>query len=110
MAKELEKLTGGLTKVQFTALKKKHGKIYLIEVIDPTTKETKYFWFKKPDMKVLSVSAKYSDDPFKMGEIMFQNCLIEGDREAKNDVDVFPAIVAELSATIKSAKATLKEF
>lgn len=103
-------LKGGLNQNKIDDLKKKHGKIYLITVIDPNTNEEKFFWFKKPDMKVLSASAVHSEDPFKMGGIMFENCLIEGDETVKDDVDVFPSIIEQLSATIKTAKATLEEL
>lgn len=107
--KDLEK-KGGITQNQIANLKKKYGKIYLITVIDPTTQEPKYFWFQKPSMKVMSAASKHLDDPFKMGGVMFDNCLIKGDETAKDDVDLYPAIVEKLAETIKTATATLEEF
>lgn len=105
-----DKLIGGKKMSEINLLKKQHGSVFLIEVIHPSTNETSFFWFKKPDMQVLSASAMYVDAPFKMGKILFTNLLIEGDEEATKDVVIFPAIVGELAKTIKQVKASIKEF
>jgi hypothetical protein len=101
---------GGLTQQEIDNLKKKHGKIYLISVIDPNTQQPSHFWFKKPNMKIMSAATSHANNPFKMGGIMFDQCLIKGDKTAKDDVDVYPAIIEKLAETIKTAKATLEEF
>lgn len=103
-------IQGGKTPQEIEALKNKHGKVFLVEVENPNTNLVEYFWFKKPDMRVLSAAATFADQPFKMGVILFDNLLIEGDETVKNDVDVFPTLVGLLAETIKTAKGTIKEF
>lgn len=102
-------LIGGLKEAQIDELKQQHGKLFLITVNKDG--EAKYFWFKKPTMPVLSAAMVHaSDDPMKVGMTLFDNCLVLGDRAAKDDVDIFPAIVNKLQDTFAKATAELEEF
>lgn len=102
---------GGKTIQEIEALKRKHKtkSIYFIEV--PHEEETLAFWFKKPDMTTVSAMAAVgASNPMAGTMVMFEDCLIEGDMSYKDDVDVFPAIAAEMASFIEPVKATLKKF
>ena len=91
-------------------LKRLHGEIYEI-VVTQEGKDDETFIFKKPTMTTLSACARYEDeDPIKSAQIMFNDTLVEGRKEAVEDVDVFPVIMRNLRTTIGGAKATLKKL
>lgn len=106
-----EELKGGLTQAQIDALKKQHKTKNLFLITVEHEGETLFFWLKKPDMTVLSAVAALADnDPIQAGQVMFRSCLVNGEVDYADDVDVFPAISEKLHETMNTAKSTLEKF
>lgn len=93
-----------------TKHKRKHGKVFHIEVTGED-EEAIHFLFKKPDMKTLAASAKFAEsDPIRAAQIIFRNCLLEGDSGYAEDVEVFTAVMPHLNELNKKREASLKEL
>jgi|GEM_PF-5354685 len=106
-----------LTDAKIKALKAEHGDIFLIEV--PTEDKTSELCevptvsaiFKKPDMKTLGASAKFSEsDPMKAGNVIYENCFIEGDELFKTSSEVKLAALKKFNAIFKIREATVKKL
>lgn len=107
-----EILAGGLTKPEIDKLKKTKGggkQITLVTIHTPNGEE--HFWFKKPDMNVMSASAQAAQqNVFESAKVMFINCLIKGDESAIEDVDRFNNIAPELNGLIETYQTEVKNF
>jgi phage tail sheath protein FI len=74
-------------------------------------KEAEDFVFKKPTMVTVSASAVFSDtDPIRANQIIFNDCLVFGDKEAANDPERFLAIAPHLSSLLKTRQAEVGEL
>lgn len=105
-------LVGGLTPSEIEKLKRtnKTDSVFLITV-KTEDKETLFFWFKKIDMAAFSAASTFMEkDPLQAAQIIFNNTLIQGSKEAAKEVAVFAAISAPLIESIGTASATLKKF
>lgn len=104
------KLIGGITQAEIDALKKEHGGLNLVTV-NVLGKE-KYWWFKKPDMNTVSASTSMmqNGDPVESSKIVFVNCLIKGDADAVNDVDLFINISPKLNQLTETYTTEIKKF
>jgi len=103
-------IAGGLTQSQIDQLKKKHGPLTLCEV-KTAEHEFEYFWFKKPDMKVISAVTKFlASDPLRANQIYFKNCLVEGDSSAADDVELFTSLMPYLTDLVKTFDVQVKNF
>ncbi len=105
-------IAGGLTQAEINKLKKKHGALRLITVLE-NDDETKaiHFWFKKPDMTIMSaVQSLAEKDPIAATQLFFRSCLVHGDKSYADDVDVFMSIQPHLEALIEEKKVIVKNF
>lgn len=72
------------------------------------TPQDEDFVFRKPDMKTLSATATFEEkDPVRAAQIMFNDCLVWGDKEASNDPERFISISPYLGQLLKTRKVTL---
>lgn len=102
---------GNLSEDEFKKLKNQHGKIYHIWYEDEDEETTHHFWFKKPTRLIISAVAKVEeDDPIEAVCILFKNCLIHGDKDAIEDVDVIGSIGPVLQKLIKRRQAHIKNY
>ena len=75
-----------LTAEEITALKKKHGKVFKIEIEDAVG------FVKKPDRKIMSHALTVSGggkDGMKFNEIILKDIWLGGDERILNDDDYF---------------------
>lgn len=105
-----EALTGGLTQADIKKLKKKHGSLTLVTVKDDAGDDL-HFWFRKPDMTVMSAVAAVSDkDPIAGTQTLFQSCLVKGDKSIVDDADIFLSVAPHLQQLIKTKTTEVKNF
>lgn len=98
-------VAGGKTQKQINDLKAKHGPLTLVTI------EDQHWWFKKPDMNVLSASAKVAlENPMESTLIYFRNCLVDGDPKACENVDLWVSIAPHLNGLIEEQKVEVKKF
>ena len=94
-----------LTEKKIAELKAKHGEIYAIETEDKTA------LFRKPNRKDISFAqASAAGDQYKMNEVLFANCWIEGDEEIKTELEYFLACLGEFTKIIEIKSAELKKL
>jgi hypothetical protein len=85
--------------------KTKHGEIFAIEI------EDKSCLVRKPTRKDISFAqASAPNNPYKMQEVLFDNCWIEGDAEFKEKVDYFLPALDQFSKIIETKTAELKKL
>lgn len=99
------------THPQLAAWKKKHGKIRLVVTQDENGEEL-HFWFRKPDMKVLGIYAKFFDtDPLAAVQIVFKNCLLNQDLVTyADDVEVMLSIAEGVNTMVKKRPSSFTDF
>ena len=97
-------------KYDVEALKRKYGKIVLIEVENPGGNPFE-FVLRQPDRNVMGAVAKVANsDPFKAGVILVENCLLYGDKAALDDITVFSAVAEAFEQFNKARAATIKNL
>jgi hypothetical protein len=102
----------GLTDAVVEKLKRKHGKLYLVEVAGEREGDAPhYFVLKSPDRKIMGAAAKIGhSDPFGAGDLMIRNCLVWGDESLLDDMGVFSALMAEFEKVNQARAATIKNL
>lgn len=86
-------------------LKEKHGRIFQIKVGE------KECIMRYPNRKDLAyASAGAVGNPFKLNEIIFEQCWVQGDNEIKEDVGLFLGAVNSFSQIIELKEAEIKEL
>lgn len=97
-------------KYDLEALKRKYGKLYLIEVENPGG-STLEFVLRQPDRNVMGAVAKVANsDPFKAGVILVENCLVFGDKTELDDITVFSAVAEQFEKVNAARAATIKNL
>lgn len=90
--------------------KRQYGSVYLVEV-DDEQGEPLSFFFRPPDRKIISaVSAIQERDQVQAAETMIFSCLLDGPREALEDVTVFAAVSLEVEKLARPRRAALKKL
>ena len=102
-----------LTPERIEALKRTHGELYCIEVApeEGTEGEPLVFLLKKPTRQTMSAAGRFAQsDPMQAAAVMVENCLVEGPKEALDDLTVFSAVSEQFDALTAPRKATLKKL
>jgi hypothetical protein len=74
-------------------------------------KEAEDFVFKKPSMATVAASATCQEaDPVRANLIIFNDCLVFGDKTAANDPDRFLSISPNLSNLVKTRQVEVGEL
>lgn len=103
-------VAGGLTQSEIDRLKKEHGKLTLITVKDENDQDI-HFWFKKPDMKVMSATAKVAKtDSIQAAQIFATNCIVKGDISLLEDVDIFSSLAEPIMELVETREVEVKKF
>lgn len=86
--------------------KKKHGRVFLMEVNDLQ------FYFRKPDMRTMAAVTKLgANDPMQATIVFFSNTLLNKEMmEYKEDVDVMSAIAPQLEKLVENYTVKVKEL
>lgn len=104
---------GGWTPEELAKMKARHGKLTLVSV-EPEGEEgeTLHFWFKQPDMKIMSAFTKLAQsDPLQGVQVLFKNCLINAEMaKYADDTEVFLSVGEHLSDLVKKRKASSQSF
>ena len=101
-------IAGGLTQEEIDELKKEHGELLMVGV---GGKEKEYFWFKKPNASTMSNYLRLqNNDPYRAGQVVFNDCLVKGRPEASEDVTVFMNVLPQLSDIIEQLEVEVKKF
>lgn len=96
----------GTPEAKIEQWKKKHGRVFLMEVNDLE------FYFRKPDMRTISAVTKVAQsDPMQATIIFFSNTLLNKEMmEYKDDVDVMSAIAPQLEKLVENYTVKVKEL
>jgi hypothetical protein len=101
----MDKKTFEATTEQIDLWKKQHGEVFRLEV------EGHVAYLKKPSRKVMSMALSTGkNDPIKFGEIILNNCWIEGDRQIIDEDKLFFGAMGQLDQMIEFAGAELKKL
>ena len=94
------------TEKKIEELKAKHGEIFAIEI------EDKSCLFRKPTRKDISFAqaSATNNNIYKMQEVLYENCWLEGDPEFKENVDYFLPALDQFSKIIETKTAELKKL
>lgn len=108
---ELNVDNGGLSTEQLSALKHTHGRIHEITVDDEEAGIRLKGYFKRPDMNTMqAVSSVSKRNEVQGGEILFDNCWLEGARLLKEDAVYKMEGIAALSGLFGKCKHELKNW
>lgn len=100
---------GGLGEAQIEQLKKKHGKLVRIDVVDG--EDTHVGYFKRPDFATIkAVTHVAKTDEIKAGEVMFDGCWVGGSAELRKDALLFMAVQKQLGTMLNSCMSSLKNL
>jgi len=106
---EVDVVAGGLTQEEINNLKKSNGELLLVTV----KKDGKdlHFWFKKPTSSTMSNYLRLQmQDPYRAGQVIFNDCLVLGESSAVDDVTTFMNILPNLSGIIEKLETEVKKF
>ncbi len=109
MAKQAIKITGEATATQIAQWKKQYGdkSIFRVDVkFDANNISAGYF--RKADLSVLSMVSRFSAEPMKAVQVLFENLWLGGDEEIKNNEELMLSAALELKATFKIREAEIK--
>lgn len=99
------------TQGEIDALKRKHGKLFQVDVEPDGDAPALIFLFREPDRKTMSATVKISQtDPLQAAEIMVKNCLVWGDAKELDNMAVFTAVSAQFEEINKARTATIKNL
>lgn len=104
---------GGWTPDELAKMKSRYGRLFLVAVeAENEDQQELFFWFKHPDMKVISAFTKVSQaDPISGMQVLFKNCLISAGMEKyADDPEVFLAVSEQLGDLVKKRKASSQSF
>ena len=106
-----EELTGGRTPAEIEKMRKQHGTLLLVSTTDAEGLSL-YFWFKKPDMKVMGAVTKLAaTDPLMSNVVLFKNTLINQENVGHvDDVEVMMAVMPHLETLVKARAAEVRTF
>ncbi len=95
------------TEEQIAAWKQEFEDVYELDA-----DEEYYFYFKRPNRKVISLATTQGrQDPVKFAEVLINNCLIGGNKDvlASND-SVFNGVMTQLDVMIDIAATGIKKL
>lgn len=106
---KVDVVAGGLTQDEIDNLKRSHGELLLVTV--KKDGDELHFWFKKPGSATMSNYLRQQmQDPYRAGQIIFNDCLISGDNTAVDNVEIFMNILPALSGIIEKLETEVKKF
>lgn len=93
------------TPEQIEIWKKQHGDVFQLDV------DGHIAYLKKPSRKVMSMAlGAGKNDPIRFGEIILNNCWIEGDRKIIDEDKLFFGAMQQLDQMIEFASSDLKKL
>lgn len=107
---EKKNLPGGVTELQLNKWKSQYGEVKLISVpLDDEGKNHAHGYFRKPDLDIIAAASKFAqDEPFKSGNVLFENCFLGGDPEIKNDDECKMSAIVAMKGIFKVRVAVIK--
>lgn len=99
-----------MTSEEINKLKAKHGdKLSLCSV---TTQNGDAFEFvlKKPTRAVIQAVSAVGGDTTKASDLMIENCVVGGDKDALEDGEVFVAVLEEVGNLFGAATTSVKKL
>lgn len=111
MDNEIKRKTfGKLTAEEISALKDKHGDVFLVKV-DDAEGNTHHGYLRTPTRRDLSAaSVAGSKDPLKFNEVIMRQCWVGGDESIRTDDYLFLAASGVISEMIVIGEARLEKL
>lgn len=101
---------GEVTQAQIKRWKAKYGDIFAISV-KISNKEKATCYLKKPDLNIITASAKFAKtDPIKGGTVVLENCWLGGDKIIKQDDEAKLGVIKKLGELFKVKEAEVKKL
>lgn len=99
-----------MTPDEIKNLKAKHGKDLRLCSVTTQNGETFAFVLKKPTRGVIQAVSGVGDDTTKASDLMIENCVIAGDKDALEDGEVFVAVLEEVGNLFGAATTSVKKL
>lgn len=85
--------------------------LIIVSLKEEQNKPAEDFVFKKPTMVTVSAAAVFEEkDPVRSNQIVFNDCLVWGEKEAANDPDRFLSIAPYLKNLVKVRQVEVGEL
>lgn len=103
-------MIGGVSQLQINKWKKQYGELTLVEVENEG--DPLYFWFRKPDMKIMSVFAQHVRQNEIQGmQVLAAHCILNKENEAHlADPEIFLSVQDHMQELVKKRPSTSKKF
>lgn len=103
------KITGEATEMQIAQWKKQYGDKSVFRVdIKVSDERISVGYFRKADLAVLGMVNRFSAEPMKAAEALFENLWLGGDEAIKSDDELKLSAALELKGTFKIREAEIK--
>ncbi len=99
-----------ISQAQIKRWKAQYGDVYAIEVkLDEQEKAVGYF--RKPDLNIIAAASRFVEsNPIKTGEILLENCWLDGDDLIKTDDEAKMGVMTQLGKLFKVKEAEVKKL
>ncbi len=101
-----------VSQAQIKRWKSQYGDVYAIEVkLDDKGKQKAVGYFRKPDLNIIAAASRFADtDPIKSGEVLLENCWLDGDDVIKTDDEAKMGVLTQLGKLFKIKEAEVKKL
>lgn len=100
---------GKATAEEIIAFKAKYGEVHEIKSVRDD--ETHYTYVRKPDLTIISASAKHAEsDPIYSGTLMFNSTRIGGSETVVEDAEMKLGVIAYIGQIFKVVEAEGKKL
>ena len=108
-AHEVRTYDGGISPVQVAEMKKKHRKVFRVDIVDG--EDTHVGYFKRPDFETIKTITKLGKvDEVAAGKVMMDNCWLGGSVELRKDAGLFMAVQVQLGKMVNGCMGSLKNL
>jgi hypothetical protein len=92
-------------------LKHQYGKLILVELEQEGEQPAEQFVFKKPNMATVSAASRFTqNDPMRATLILFNDCLVWGDKTIVDDPEKFLSVSQHMQDLLKVRVSNVKEL
>ncbi len=108
-AHEARTYDGGISPEQVEEMKKKHRKVFRVDIVDG--EDTHVGYFKRPDFETIKTITKLGKvDEVAAGKVMMDNCWLGGSEELRTDAVLFMAVQVQLGKMVNGCMGSLKNL
>ncbi len=108
-AHEAQTYDGGVTEEKVEEMKRKHGKVFRVDIVDG--EDTHIGYFRRPDFDTIKTVTKLGKvDEVEAGKVIFDKCWLGGSEELRRDAVLFMAVQVQLGKMMNSCMGSIKNL